>query len=86
MFWLNDKHPKKFKLPIGEKNEGQSNEVAHEIWKGVDKKYLCNCSDFDFIIIGYGNITDFIYPSIDLTKLISNPKKDCLIYLNDGRF
>ncbi len=86
IYWLTGKQPQKFKLPNDEKNKNQHHETMHENWKGIDKKYLCNCSNFDFIIIGCGITPDFIYPSIDLTKLIANPRKDCLMYLNDGGF
>ena len=85
-YWLKGgKHEKKFKLPKGTK-DNQKHEITCKNWKGIEKKYLYNCSNFDFIIIGCGITPDFIYPSISLTKLISNPKRDCLVYLNDGGF
>ena len=86
-YWLKGgKHGKKFKLPKNIKDKNQEHEITCKNWKGIEKKYLYNCSDFDFIIIGCGITPDFIYPSISLTKLISNPKRDCLVYLNDGGF
>ena len=86
-YWLKGgKHEQKFKLPKNTKDKNQEHEITCKSWKGIEKKYLYNCSDFDFIIVGCGITPDFIYPSISLTKLISNPKRDCLVYLNDGGF
>ena len=86
-YWLKGgKHEQKFKLPKNTNDKNQEHEITCKNWKGIEKKYLYNCSDFDFIIIGCGITPDFIYPSISLTKLISNPKRDCLVYLNDGGF
>ena len=86
-YWLKGgKHDQKFKLPKNLDDKDQNHKITCKNWEGIEKKYLFNCSDFDFIIIGCGITPDFIYPSISLTKLISNPQRDCLVYLNDGGF